>query len=47
MNVDLYNELKNFADKDKLPIVDSIQFKRLTDIYTKEVWYTKFQLLIP
>ena len=38
MNVDLYNELKNFADKDKLPIVDSIQFKRLTDTYTKEVF---------
>jgi len=38
MNVDLYNELKNFADKDKLPIVDSIQFKRLTDTYTKEIF---------
>jgi hypothetical protein len=38
MNTELYNELKSFADEDKLPIVDSIQFKRLTDIYTKEVF---------
>jgi len=38
MNSELYNELKNFANKDKLPIVDSIQFKRLTDTYTKEVF---------
>ena len=38
MNSDLYNELKRYADKDRLPIVDSIQFKRLTDTYTKEVF---------
>ena len=38
MNSDLYKELKQYANEDRLPIVDSIQFKRLTDTYTKEVF---------
>jgi len=38
MKSDLYNELKQYANEDRLPIVDSIQFKRLTDTYTKEVF---------
>ena len=36
MNVELYNEIGKYIDDTGLPIVDSIQFKRLTDTYGKE-----------
>ena len=37
-NDNLYTELINFKDENGLPVCDSIQFKRLTDTYTKEVF---------
>ena len=37
-NDNLYKELHTFSDENKLPVCDSIQFKRLTDTYTKEVF---------
>jgi hypothetical protein len=36
MNAELYNEIGKYIDDTGLPIVDSIQFKRLTDTYGKE-----------
>jgi len=36
MNSQLYNEIGKYIDDTGLPIVDSIQFKRLTDTYGKE-----------